>query len=281
VRAGQEFRVIVEFAPVFDAFGTPAMVAGQKSGTLNVKADNWGANVPLHGMFQGVHIEGVVLSGGDEVTGWTWTPVANHAVPFTVQLFNMGSQARTVTFSADSLPPGVALSPTGTSVSFAAGESKTVPLTFLLSCNAGGGGCAPANGFAYGNDQPITLRATSGQLTSTTAMTINIVYPWTVWEWTHEDLGVSYQASYTAIPTGEFDFGVIVSNSSIQHASLDYTFELGGTQLGHATGYVTGLNGYAPETQCLNQGIRPELASDYAHWAVKPAKFGATIDESP
>ena len=72
VRAGQELRVIVEFAPVFDFFTMPA---GTYTSTLDVHGDAWHVKVPTTGTLRGADLAGFVIETDvDELTVATWYP---------------------------------------------------------------------------------------------------------------------------------------------------------------------------------------------------------------
>ncbi len=236
VRAGQQFAVIVEFAPKFD-LGT--MMAGAKTGKLEVKDDKWTVNVPLSGMFNGVHVAGVVLSPTeDDLTfATTYYPTKNVPLPTKVQVFNLGNDPRTATISADSLPPGVTLDGSP-SVALAPGEAKLVDIRFLMN---GGPGF---HGWDYGYGQPIVLRATApGGLTSTTNLTMNILEGQHNWHASGTLLNVDFGADFTLFAQGHWHYRCDMTNDSLVIKDVDLDFHIYGATVATYTDALASATG--------------------------------------
>lgn len=238
VHAGQTFSVTVEFAPVFE-LGT--MMAGQKSGTLEVKDDKWTVHVPLSGMFQGVNINGVVLTPTEDEIGYAtpFYPTKDAPVATQLQVFNIGSDTKTVTITADALPAGVTLDGTP-SVVVKGGETKNVDVRFLLN-----GG--PGNGWDFGYGQPISLRASApGGLTSTTTLSLDIMWTTHLWQAYDKTLSVDWRAEWTLFSNGHWEYVVNAANSSLFRATVLIEFYIYGHRVADFTrwlGNVSGIGG--------------------------------------
>jgi hypothetical protein len=277
VRAGQQYAVTVEFAPEFE-LGT--MMAGQKNGKLRVKGDKFTVNVPLSAMFRGIHVAGVVLSPTEDlVTVDAYLPATKKSITTKMQVFNLGTEARTATISADSLPPGMTLvgSP---SVSLAVGETKNVDVTLQL------------DGGEYGYGQPAVLRATApGGLTSSAALTMNIVKTERVWEFKDDAEGIDFWLVYRLSSEGHWWFmGTEHNTGSPLGWNLDIQLKLGGIGQGfpiHASpGTMTGIGG----PQLVSQHTAWDSAGPnggawtknfYAELIAKSAKFVIEMDSVP
>lgn len=213
VRAGQQFAVTVEFAPQFEL---GKMMAGLKQGKLRVKDDKFTVNVPISAMFNGVRIDGVVLSPTEDLLVLD-TVVPAHEAKFTtkMQVLNLGA-ARTATIAADALPTGMSLvgSP---SVALAANEAKTVEVTLQL------------DGGVYGYGQPLELRATApGGLTSSTAMSVTVVKSERYWEFEDNIEGVDLWIVYRLDSAGNWNlFATEWNRSSLLPWDVEFQLVLG------------------------------------------------------
>lgn len=240
VRAGQQFAVTVEFAPEFE-LGT--MMAGVKKGKLRVKDENFTVNVPISAMFNGIHVAGVVLSPTEDVITLDAYPFSKQQVTTKMQVFNLGSDARTATISADELPSGMTLvgSP---SVALAGGEVKNVDVTLEL------------DGAPYGYGMPLVLRATApGGLTSSTNMAVNVVRTFREWEFKQTVSGIDLWLLYRLDASGQwYFFGSEFNDSSPLGWQIDMQLVLEPDYVPNwpfrgTPGTMTGIGGPALVTQ--------------------------------
>lgn len=237
VRAGQQFAVTVEFAPEFKI---GKMMAGAKSGKLRVKGGSFTVDVPITGMFNGIRTAGVVLrSNEDQVVIDTPSVGLRTTVTTKMEVLNLGNDPRTATISAESLPTGITLvgSP---SVSLGVGESKSVDVTLQLE-----------NG-EYGYGQPLVLRATApGGLTSSTAMTVNVVKTYREWLFNDSVEGVDLALVYRLDSSGNWFFsGTQHNTGSILGWHIEMQLILGDDYVPNwpfrsSPGTMTGIGGPA------------------------------------
>lgn len=275
VRAGQQFSVTVEFAPEF-RLGT--MMAGPKSGKLDVKGEHFGVKVPMSASFNGVRVAGVLLSPTEEELTVDVALTPKRSFSTTMRVLNIGD-ARTATISADTLPAGVTLVGTPT-VALAANETKEIDVAFEL------------DGGSFGNGQPMLLRATApGGHASEAGLTMNLVQTDTQWEFHEEAEGIDFWLVYRLNSSGRWYFvGREENVSSPLGWEIDIRLELGGQSIAmpiHASiGTMTGATGPNPGYQhrsWMSAGPNGTAWSKafYAELVARPARFRIELDSRP
>jgi hypothetical protein len=279
VRAGQQYAVVVEFAPEFDLF---AMTAGVKKGKLRVKDEGaFTVNVPLSAMFNGIHVAGVVLSPTEDwLTVDAYVPANKHQVKTKLQVANLGSDSRTATITADALPSGMTLvgSP---SVDLGVGDVKLVDVTLQL------------DGGQYGYGQQLVLRATApGGLTSSAAMSVNVVKTEKQWEFSKTVEGVDINVVYRVDSEGHWFYaGTVWNKSSALPWDVNVQLHLGDDfepylPFFYGLGTMTGL--YGPKIAYQHNvwdGAAPGSTSwnkdFYADLIARKAQFEITLESRP
>jgi hypothetical protein len=264
VRAGQEFRVIVDFAPVFDFFTMPA---GNYTSRLDVEGDAWHIKVPITGTLRGLDVAGFVIETDvDELTVATWYPTTDLPVPTKLRIMNIGKAPQTVTLSADVLPPGVTFDGGPRTIVLAGNETRWVNIQFLLSRSGSG------EGWHYGFGQVVTLRAERETGDSYVSLGLNIIQPKYAWTWGGAPLGVNVQLAYVIFATGHFQFSRAVVNDSVFPASFAFKFLLDGVEFGNFAGSVDSMFSHGKDFYSYGF-YRPEFKSQYGHWVRASAYF--------
>ncbi|MBU6480863.1 MAG: hypothetical protein KGS09_10020 [Nitrospirae bacterium] len=216
-KSGQDILVTVEFAPHFDLFSGDS--AGRYYTTLDVYGDQWSAQIPVSGFFNGIKIGMVPVLDSyqvDVINPFAFASPHDCAmqIPQGLTLSNADQQAHTVVIEAAGFPGQFSMAPVA--VTIPGGATQHVQLPIVLHC------------LTQISSDEFELNLTinyEGQERST-GFTLG-VYPY-IYRWEADgNLGsCKYASTFTAHPDGQFDLSVSVSASSVGSREFDYSFYL-------------------------------------------------------
>ena len=254
VKAGQDVLVTVEFAPHFDLFSGDS--AGQYVTTLEVYGDQWFAQIPVAGFFNGIRIGMVPILDSYQVDiinpfPFNSTNSCAMQIPQGLTLSNADPQAHTVVVEAAGFPGQFSMAPV--TVTVPARATQHVSLPIVLHCLTQ----TTTNSNQF--DLNLTIKYDGQQRVTGFALG---VFPY-MYRWTAEGkLGsCKYTSTFTAEPDGQFHVMVSVSASSLGSREFDYSFYLLGMPVAQLQLYPGGAFGSGTQK---GYGFRqPILAAQY------------------
>lgn len=234
LKAGQDVLVTVEFAPHFDLFSGDS--AGQYATTLEVYGDQWFAQVPVSGFFNGIRIGMVPILDSyqiDIINPFPFNSTNDCAMPIPqgLTLSNADQQAHTVVVEASRFPGQFSMAPV--TVVVPARATQHVSLPIVLHCLTQ----TTTNSNQF--DLNLTIKYDGQQRSTSFALG---VYPY-MYRWTADGkLGsCKYSSTFTAEPDGQFRLTVSASASSVLPRTFDYAMYLLGMPVAQLQLYPDGV----------------------------------------
>jgi hypothetical protein len=266
IRAGQDFRVTVEFAPVFNLRTMPA---GRYETMLEVHGPGWVTKVPVKARFLGPVLGVAINADVPDLALVTYYPAKDVPVPTRVQVVNFGP-ARSATLSGDGLPAGVALEGGSIPLTLKANETRWVDVRFLFTKPGA------YEGFDYGYGQRLGLKLDYGSDTSRTSMNVDILEPWTCWPYEFHWDDLDMYPTYCIYADGHFVFSYMVyDTAALHHANGAFRFSLDGTEFGNI-----GWDVARDSSDANHYGfVRPQFHDEYVRWTKATARMHWNAEE--
>jgi hypothetical protein len=256
--SGQEIVVTVDFAPHFDLFGGDPV--GRYEMALEVNGDQWWAQVPVSGYFNGIRI-GMIpaldayqlsvinpFAHGGNPTGGSPNDCALQ-IPQGLTLTNADQQAHNVVIEPAVFPGQFSMTPV--TITIAPQASQHISLPIVLHCLVE----------SQSTEFELNLKIRyEGQ--ERAAGFVLSVYPY-MYEWDiNGTLGsCKYNSTFTAYPDGRFHLMVNGSASSLGSRFFEYTFWLLGAPVAYLSVSPGGTFGSGEQRSYDSQS--PGLAEHY------------------
>jgi len=222
--SGQDLLVTVEFAPHFDLFsGDPV---GRYDMTLDVNGDQWWAQVPVSGYFNGIRIGMIPALDAyqlDVLNPSAYGATTNCALPIPqgMTLTNADQQSHSVIIEPAGFPGQFSMTPV--SITIGPNATQHVQLPIVLHCLVD----------SQSKEFELNLKLTYDVQKRATGFVLS-VYPF-MFRW---DAGGTlgscrYNSTFTVSPDGQFNLMVSADASSLGSRLFEYTFWLLGTPVAY------------------------------------------------
>jgi hypothetical protein len=252
--AGQDILITVEFAPHFDLFsGDPA---GRYDSTLDLDAEQWWAQVPVSGTFNGIRIGMIPALDAyqlDVINPAAFGSTKNCALPIPqgLTLTNADRQPHSVVIEPSDFPGQFSMTPV--SITIAPQATQHVLLPIVLHCLVD----------SQATEFELNVKIRYEGQERTTGFVLS-VYPY-MYKWDVDGtLGsCKYNAWFTAYPDGRFHLMVNASASSLGPRFFEYTFWLLGNPVAYLSVSPGGQFGSGEQRSYDSQS--PGLAEHYTN----------------